>query len=93
MQADRRRGSASTPGEIRWTGQPLGADTDAVLTELLGLTTEQMGTLREQRVIGGRQGGEAGGASERRDGGGLDERRRGRPAPTRSWPTSRSSGT
>ena len=50
------RSSASTPCEIRWTGQPLGADTDAVLTELLGLTTEQLEKLRAQGVIGGSPG-------------------------------------
>ena len=31
---------SETPGEIRWAGQSLGAETDAVLTDLLGLTAE-----------------------------------------------------
>lgn len=43
---------SGTPGEIRWTGRPLGADTDAVLTGLLGLTGEQLDKLRSQGVIG-----------------------------------------
>ena len=43
---------SETPGEIKWTGRPLGADTDAVLTEVLGLTAEQVETLRAQGVIG-----------------------------------------
>jgi formyl-CoA transferase len=43
---------SETPGEIRWTGRPLGADTDEVLTELLGLTAEQVEKLRAQGVIG-----------------------------------------
>ena len=47
---------SGTPCEIRWTGQPLGADTDAVLTELLGLTTEQLQKLHAQGVIGGSPG-------------------------------------
>lgn len=43
---------SGTPGEIRWTGRPLGADTDAVLTGLLGLTGEQLDKLRSRGVIG-----------------------------------------
>jgi formyl-CoA transferase len=43
---------SETPGEIRWTGRPLGADTDAVLTEVLGLTPEQVEKLRGQGVLG-----------------------------------------
>jgi formyl-CoA transferase len=43
---------SATPGEIRWTGRPLGADTDAVLTEVLGLTVEQVEKLRSQGVLG-----------------------------------------
>jgi crotonobetainyl-CoA:carnitine CoA-transferase CaiB-like acyl-CoA transferase len=43
---------SETPGEIRWTGRPLGADTDEVLTELLGLTAEQVEKLHAQGVIG-----------------------------------------
>jgi formyl-CoA transferase len=43
---------SGTPGEIRWTGRPLGADTDAVLTEVLGLTAEQVDELRGRGVIG-----------------------------------------
>jgi crotonobetainyl-CoA:carnitine CoA-transferase CaiB-like acyl-CoA transferase len=40
-----------TPGSIRWAGQALGADTDAVLTELLGLSAEQIDELRSTGVI------------------------------------------
>jgi crotonobetainyl-CoA:carnitine CoA-transferase CaiB-like acyl-CoA transferase len=43
---------SETPGEIRWTGRALGADTDAVLTDVLGLTTEQVEELRLRGVIG-----------------------------------------
>ena len=43
---------SETPGEIRWTGQPLGADTDAVLTEVLGMSAEQVEKLRGQGVLG-----------------------------------------
>lgn len=37
---------SKTPGAIRWTGRELGADTDAVLTEL-GITDEYMNQLKE----------------------------------------------
>jgi crotonobetainyl-CoA:carnitine CoA-transferase CaiB-like acyl-CoA transferase len=43
---------SETPGEIRWAGQALGAETDAVLTDLLGLTAEAVAALREEGVIG-----------------------------------------
>jgi crotonobetainyl-CoA:carnitine CoA-transferase CaiB-like acyl-CoA transferase len=43
---------SETPGDIRWAGQALGADTDAVLTELLGLTAEAVAALRDDGVIG-----------------------------------------
>jgi crotonobetainyl-CoA:carnitine CoA-transferase CaiB-like acyl-CoA transferase len=43
---------SETPGEIRWTGRPLGADTDAVLTEVLGMSPEQVEKLRGQGVLG-----------------------------------------
>jgi crotonobetainyl-CoA:carnitine CoA-transferase CaiB-like acyl-CoA transferase len=43
---------SGTPAEIRWTGRPLGADTDAVLTEVLGLTPGQVDELRDRGVIG-----------------------------------------
>jgi formyl-CoA transferase len=43
---------SETPGDIRWAGQALGHDTDAVLTELLALSTEQVEKLRSQQVIG-----------------------------------------
>jgi formyl-CoA transferase len=43
---------SETPGEIKWTGRPLGANTDEVLTEVLGLSAEQIEKLRVQGVIG-----------------------------------------
>lgn len=42
---------SDTPGEIRWLGPELGVDTDAVLTELLGRTPEEIATLRDDGVI------------------------------------------
>lgn len=42
---------SDTPGGIRWAGQALGADTEAVLTDLLGLSAERIGELRAQSVI------------------------------------------
>jgi crotonobetainyl-CoA:carnitine CoA-transferase CaiB-like acyl-CoA transferase len=42
---------SGTPGEIRWLGQALGADTDAVLGELLHRTTAQIAQLRADGVI------------------------------------------
>ena len=43
---------SDTPGEINWAGRALGADTDAVLTELLGRTAEDVAKLRAQGVVG-----------------------------------------
>jgi crotonobetainyl-CoA:carnitine CoA-transferase CaiB-like acyl-CoA transferase len=40
-----------TPGQIRFTGRPLGADTDAVLTGELGYDAWQVAALREQGVV------------------------------------------
>ena len=40
-----------TPGAVRWPGQALGADTEAVLTDLLGLSAEEIDDLRRQAVI------------------------------------------
>jgi crotonobetainyl-CoA:carnitine CoA-transferase CaiB-like acyl-CoA transferase len=42
---------SETPGEIRWLGQALGADTDDVLGELLHRTTAQIAELRAGGVI------------------------------------------
>jgi crotonobetainyl-CoA:carnitine CoA-transferase CaiB-like acyl-CoA transferase len=42
---------SDTPGSIRWLGQALGADTDAVLAEVLGRTVEQITELRTEGVI------------------------------------------
>jgi crotonobetainyl-CoA:carnitine CoA-transferase CaiB-like acyl-CoA transferase len=40
-----------TPGQIRFTGRPLGADTDAVLVGDLGYRAEQVAGLRAQGVL------------------------------------------
>ncbi len=40
-----------TPGAVRWAGRDIGQDTDAVLTELLGLTPEMLGQLAAQEII------------------------------------------
>jgi crotonobetainyl-CoA:carnitine CoA-transferase CaiB-like acyl-CoA transferase len=42
---------SETPGRIRFTGRALGADTDAVLTEELGLTDDDVAVLRERGVV------------------------------------------
>lgn len=39
-----------TPGSIRFSGRPLGADTDAILTDL-GLTADQVADLRSRKVV------------------------------------------
>ncbi len=44
---------SSTPGTIRWAGRALGADTDAVLGELLELTDDEVAKLRSKGVLGG----------------------------------------
>lgn len=40
-----------TPGDIRFTGRPLGADTDRILVEELGLDPEHVARLRDRRVV------------------------------------------
>lgn len=42
---------SDTPGEIRWLGPELGADTDTVLKELLHRTPEQIAALRADGVV------------------------------------------
>jgi crotonobetainyl-CoA:carnitine CoA-transferase CaiB-like acyl-CoA transferase len=42
---------SETPGEIRWLGPALGADTDDVLGDLLGRTAEQIAKLRADGII------------------------------------------
>lgn len=42
---------SETPGEIRWTGRGLGADTDAVLIDELGLDADRVADLRERGVV------------------------------------------
>ncbi|MEV0473677.1 CaiB/BaiF CoA transferase family protein [Streptomyces prunicolor] len=41
---------SATPGAIRWTGRPHGADTDTVLSEL-GLTDTELTTLRQEGAL------------------------------------------
>ncbi|WP_405800015.1 CaiB/BaiF CoA transferase family protein [Streptomyces sp. NBC_01506] len=41
---------SETPGSIRWTGRPHGADTDAVLTEL-GLSAPEIAALRKEGAL------------------------------------------
>jgi formyl-CoA transferase len=43
---------SDTPGTIRSAGPALGADTDAVLTELLGLSAQDVAKLRGNGVVG-----------------------------------------
>jgi crotonobetainyl-CoA:carnitine CoA-transferase CaiB-like acyl-CoA transferase len=40
-----------TPGVIRWPGPPIGAHTEEVLGEILGLQSTQLETLRQEGVI------------------------------------------
>ena len=42
---------SETPGDIAFTGRPLGADTDAVLGEL-GVPAERIAALRERGIVG-----------------------------------------
>ncbi|SDN56129.1 CaiB/BaiF CoA-transferase family protein [Geodermatophilus sp. DSM 45219] len=42
---------SETPGSIRWTGRRLGADTDAVLGDELGIPAERLAELRGRGVI------------------------------------------
>lgn len=42
---------SQTPGQIRFTGRALGADTDDVLTGELGYTAEQVEQLRQREVV------------------------------------------
>ncbi len=42
---------SATPGAIRFTGRPLGADTDAVLVDELGLAPELVADLRKKGVV------------------------------------------
>ncbi|ROO88276.1 crotonobetainyl-CoA:carnitine CoA-transferase CaiB-like acyl-CoA transferase [Actinocorallia herbida] len=42
---------SETPGRIRFTGRSHGADTDAVLTDELGLTADEVAALRERKIV------------------------------------------
>ncbi len=41
----------ATPGSIEWLGPPLGSHTEAVLCGMLGISTEDLKTLREKGVV------------------------------------------
>lgn len=40
-----------SPGSIRWTGKPLGADTEAILSKKIGLSNEEIDDLLSKGVI------------------------------------------
>lgn len=40
-----------SPGSIRFTGRPLGADTESVLVDELGLDPAEVARLREERTV------------------------------------------
>ena len=42
---------SETPGRIRFTGRPKGADTDAILVDELGLDAEHVAELRRRKVV------------------------------------------
>jgi crotonobetainyl-CoA:carnitine CoA-transferase CaiB-like acyl-CoA transferase len=42
---------SDTPGGIRWLGPALGADTEAILTELLHRTVDEVAQLRADGVV------------------------------------------
>ena len=42
---------SKTPGSIRFTGRPLGADTDEILTDQLGYTPTEITALRNEGVV------------------------------------------
>lgn len=42
---------SATPGRIRFTGRPLGADTESVLVDELGLSRDDLETLRAEGVV------------------------------------------
>ena len=42
---------ADNPGAIRWPGPPVGAHTDAVMRELLGLDGAALAALRQEKVL------------------------------------------
>ncbi len=42
---------SETPGRIKWTGRPIGADNIAVFVERLGLSAEALGALHEKGVV------------------------------------------
>jgi len=44
-------GGETSGGSIRWPGPPVGAHTDEVLTDLLGMKVAEIGALREEGVI------------------------------------------
>lgn len=45
-----------TPGQVRWSGRTIGADTRAILSERLGLSQERVDSLLRQGIIGTSEG-------------------------------------
>ena len=42
---------SDTPGQVRWVGPELGEHTDAVLTEVLGMSAGDIAKLRDLGVV------------------------------------------
>ena len=42
---------SDTPGEVRWVGPELGEHTDQVLTDILGLSSADIASLRDLGVV------------------------------------------
>jgi formyl-CoA transferase len=42
---------SNSPGRVRWPGRAIGEDTDAILSENLGMTRDQLTSLRKGGVI------------------------------------------
>jgi succinyl-CoA---D-citramalate CoA-transferase len=42
---------SETPGEIRWTGPELGQHNDEIYQEMLGMSEEDLGGLRERGIV------------------------------------------
>ena len=40
-----------TPGKLRWSGRPIGADNEAWYVQRLGLSHEELARLKEEGVI------------------------------------------
>jgi crotonobetainyl-CoA:carnitine CoA-transferase CaiB-like acyl-CoA transferase len=42
---------SETPGEVRWTGPELGQHNDEIYQEMLGMSEEDLGGLRERGIV------------------------------------------